>query len=642
MARTDTGKTEARRPSPDETLILGAGPAGMACAMELSKAGVPCTIVERDSQVGGLAKTLVFQEGKLTFRTDIGPHRFFSKNRYLYDFIEDLLKERWIKVPRHTRQFIDGKFYDYPINATQAMRNIGIFGCVGMGFSYMGAVVRYRIFRRPIRSFEDYIVAHFGRRLGEFNMLNYTEKIWGIPCSRLHPDWARQRIKGLNLTTAARNALFGKKGTDAPKTLIDTFYYPQFGTGLIYETIAKRITASGSRLWLESSPTRITHDGKRITGVAIRRDGEEVVLRPKRIASSIPITAFLDMLSPAPPKAVRDAAKRLRWRAQVYVFLTIDKDRITKDNWIYFPDRSMPIGRISEMRNFSRDMSPKGKTSIMVEFFVDEGDAIWKMPDEEVKELAISNLERIGLLERKRVRKGYVLRRSHVYPVYDLTYERNLTTIKRYLDGFKNLQYIGRPGRFRYNNQDHSLEMGILAARGILEGKRYDFDRIGAENEYFESGSLPTEEKDKAAVSENGSLPAAVLPIPSRLPEYFVGYLLFAGIATLVDVGSLYALTEFAGIHYFTSAAVAYLAGMATNFSLNKWFNFRNRSRRVVAQFSLFALVAGIGLLLNQAIIYGLVEYAGIQYLIAKVVSVAVVMFWSFFGHKHLTFKLFQ
>ncbi len=476
----------------DGILILGAGPAGMACAMELTKAGKTATLIERDTTVGGLAQTLVFQEGDLTFRTDIGPHRFFSKNKYLYDFIEGLLKERWIQVPRTTRQLIEGKYYDYPIKALQAFKNIGLLRALRMVLSYLQAIYTYRLRKKPIENFEDYIVANFGKALGSFNMLNYTEKIWGIPCTQIHADWAAQRIKGLSLRTALMNALFKKKSAQGPKTLVDTFYYPQFGAGLVYETIAEKITEAGSTILFEHVPTKIHHTAGRITAVDVVHGGVLTTYRPKHLVSSIPITLFLSELDPAPPEEVMQAARGLSWRGQVYLFITLDRPSVTNDNWIYIPDRDIPMGRLSEMRNFSKDMAPEGKTSLFVEYFVHEGDRIWNLSEDELFEVTMRDVERLKLFSRSEVRHYYRIRRSHVYPVYDLAYPERLATIKAYLDRLENLSYIGRPGRFKYNNQDHSLEMGIAAAWGILEHTRPDFDHIGAEQEYFEEGRLKT------------------------------------------------------------------------------------------------------------------------------------------------------
>lgn len=483
-----------KKPTSKGVYILGAGPAGMSTAMELSKHGKIATIIEKDVRVGGLAQTLTFQEGDLAFRTDIGPHRFFSKNKYLYDFIEDILHEKWICVPRQTRQLIEGKYYDYPIRALQAFKNIGPVRAVNMVFSYLYGLWQYRVCKKPITSFEDYIVANFGHALGSFNMLNYTEKIWGVPCSQLHADWAKQRIKGLNLTTALKHALFGG-GAKKAKTLVDEFYYPQYGTGLIYETIAERIKEKGFSIHLGSEPIKIRHKNNRITAIDVRVEGKVQTIEPETLVSSIPITHFVSLMEPAPPQKVRDALHALAWRAQVYLFITLDREKVTGDNWIYIPDADVPFGRVAEMKNFSKDMCPSDKTSLFLEFFVTEGDALWNMTGEELFATAMPHIERLGLFARSEVRAHYHIKRKCVYPVYDLAYPERLVIVKRYLDSFTNLLYIGRPGRFKYNNQDHSIEMGIAAARAIVKGKRPDFDAIGGESEYFEKGEITTNAK---------------------------------------------------------------------------------------------------------------------------------------------------
>jgi protoporphyrinogen oxidase len=479
-------------PPPDadpEILILGAGPAGLACAMELSRKGRRTMVVERDEQIGGLAKTLTFREGDQVFLTDIGPHRFFSKNKYLYDFIEDLLHEEWRKVPRLTRQFIDGKYYNYPVSFQQVVRNLGFWRSCRIACDYLLARVRYGLLRKPLRTFEDYVVANFGRALAEFSMINYTEKIWGIPVSEIHPDWAKQRISGLNLWSVFKNAI-GLGGGKGPKSLVDEFYYPQFGTGRIYEQIAAHLRADGTRIWTRSEPVKVHHDGRRITAVDVRTPDGLVTVRPRSLVESVPLTHFLTLLDPPPPPAVLEAARSLRWRAQVYLFLTLDKEKVTDDNWIYFPSKDIPFGRTSEMKNFSKDMCPPGKTSFFVEFFAFETDPIWSMTKEQVLDLALPYFERWGFFTRQDVRQSYLLKRQHVYPVYDAGYKARLGVIQSWLDQIENLVYIGRPGRFRYTNQDHSLEMGIIASRILLEGRRYDMDTVGSENEYFEKGPI--------------------------------------------------------------------------------------------------------------------------------------------------------
>jgi protoporphyrinogen oxidase len=476
-----------------ETLIIGAGPAGLACAMELSKAGKDFIVVEKDSVVGGLAKTYEFREGDLVFRTDNGPHRFFSKNPYLYEFIEDLIDEQWIEVRRQTRQFIGGKFYDYPVNAMQALKNLGPLKAVQILFDYGIAKLKYGVLKKPIRNFADYVYANFGKTLGEFGMINYTEKIWGIPATDIHADWAGQRIKGLSLTSLAKDMLvrlFGGTSKGKPKTLVDAFYYPDTGTGLIYETIRKRLEEKGYAVLVSTEPVKIVHENGEVKEVVLKGPDGEVSVTCKTLVESVPLPKFIELLSPTPPQEVLDAKNRLRYRSQVYLFLTLDKESVTPDQWIYFPDKDNPIGRMSEMRNFSAKMSPPGKTSLFIEFFCFDGDETWNMTKDGLVAHALPYLTEMGFVKKEEIRNAYLIKQKDVYPLYDVAYHSYLDAVKAYLDGFSNLLYIGRPGRFRYNNQDHSLEMGMLAAKSVVEGKRYDIEKVGDEAEYYESGKL--------------------------------------------------------------------------------------------------------------------------------------------------------
>ncbi len=461
----------------DEVLILGAGPAGLACSIELHKANANFIVVEKAQQVGGLAKTYQFGE----FRTDNGPHRFFSKNKYLYEFIGRLLGERWIKVDRFTRFYTKGKYYKYPLELKDVLFNIRLIDASRALISYLTARVKF--FGKEPKNFEEYAVSTFGKSIADFCILNYTEKTWGLPCSELSADWAKQRIEGLTIKSLIAKMI--KPSKDGPKTLVDQFYYPELGTGLIYDEIMKVI--GNDRVSLETEPVQIEHDNKKIVRV-ILNNGE--LISPDYLVSSIPITSLTWLLNPLPPKEVLEAVKKLRYRSQVYLFITINKPSVSRDQWIYFPDKEVPFARISEMKNFSIKMSPEDKTSLFIEFFCWEKDEVWNKGKEELFEVTIWWLEKLGIVKREEVLDVYHIKQKDIYPVYSLEYEKNLGIIKSYLDKFENLIYIGRQGRFKYTNQDHSLEMGILAARSIIERRENDIGGIGAEQEYYERGYI--------------------------------------------------------------------------------------------------------------------------------------------------------
>lgn len=480
---TEISKMDAAR-----TLVLGAGPSGMAAAFELHRAGKNVTIVEKSDRVGGLSKT--FQYGE--FKTDIGPHRFFSQNRSLYDFIEGLLGESWIKVDRLTRFYINGKFFMYPVELMNALINVGPYNAIRVLRDFSLEKIK-RIFVNPeARSFEEKVVSVFGRALAELNMLNYTEKIWGLPCSEISPQWADQRIKGLSIYEVVKKASTRAEGK--AKTLVDQFYYPDEGTGLIYERIRERVLSGdddGNELVLRSRPVKIYHDDKEISEIIIRGDdGEESISRPDHVISSIPIVELVRLLDPRAPNEVLKAVENLRFRSHVALFVTLDKTSVFPDQWIYFPDREVPFARIMEPKNFSPRLSPPDKTSLLIEFFCWENDLIWRAGKEDLLEESARWLEKLGFIKREEVIESFVHREKSAYPVYDLGYERPIEVIKGYLGQLENLQCVGRAGTFRYNNQDHALEMGILAARSIIEGRKYDIDAVGSGRGYFERGDM--------------------------------------------------------------------------------------------------------------------------------------------------------
>jgi protoporphyrinogen oxidase len=449
----------------------------MACAMELYKVNIPFILVEKEQAVGGLAKTYKF--GK--FRTDNGPHRFYSQNKYLYDFIEDLVQEKWIKVNRFTRFYIKGKFYKYPVEILEIIKKIGFVNIVLILNDYAWAsVIRFRI--KP-KNFKQYALLTFGKRLAYLNVINFSEKTWGVSTEELSIDFASQRIKGVTIANILKTFLTNK---NAVKSMIDQFYYPSLGSGYVYECIKKRIQKD-NRVELNVKAQKIFTKDKQISKVLLS-NGETVQI--KNLVSSMPITEFVQLLDIPIPAVVQKAIKKLRYRSQVYLFLTLNKPQVTRDQWIYFPDSEIPFSRISEMKNFSKEMAPPNKTSLFVEYFCWYDDEVWNMSKKELSQLTISWLVKLGFIKEKDVISTYLLKQKDCYPVYDLNYQTNLQAIKNFLDQFENLYYIGRPGRFKYTNQDHSLEMGIIAARSIIDGKRYDIEHVGSTFEYFEKGNI--------------------------------------------------------------------------------------------------------------------------------------------------------
>ncbi|MFX0098206.1 MAG: FAD-dependent oxidoreductase [Candidatus Hodarchaeota archaeon] len=470
-----------------ENVIIGAGPAGLSAGYNLAKHGIKPLILEKDSLISGLAKTLQFEYDGYTYLTDTGPHRFFSQNPNLYRMMEDMLGEDWHVVDRLTRQYIDGKYYDYPVNMVQALMNVGPVKALLIMLDYLVATARKILVNPEKNTFEDWVYSNFGKRLADLNMTNYTEKIWGIPCSQISGAWAAQRIKGMNAFDIVKKALIKSGG---PRSMVSYFCYPTKGIQQIYDTMADFVVNNGGQLKKEIIVNKINHDGKKVTSVDFTENGKQNQVKTSNLISSMAITDLVQTMNPSPSTDVIKAARTLRYRDQVQVFLIIDKPHITKDTWIYFPTTPPTFGRMMEPKNWIASMAPKNRSSLLVEYFVFKGDEIWSMPDEKIIEKTMRELEWLGFTKKDDLLKGFVHRNEKSYPLWNLTYKKHLDKIFNFVNSFDNLYCVGRNGRFYYNNQDHSIETGLLAAQSIIEGKKYDLSKIGMEDTYFEAGML--------------------------------------------------------------------------------------------------------------------------------------------------------
>lgn len=477
-----------------KNIIIGAGPAGLSAAYNLARHEVESLVLEKDSLIGGLAKTLKFEHDGDTYYTDTGPHRFFSQNPSLYKMIEELLGSDWVVVDRLTRQLIDGKYFSYPVDIVQALQNVNPFVAIKMMLDFVLATARKVLVNPKIVTFEDFVVLNFGKRLGQFNMLNYTEKIWGIPCKQIAASWAAQRIKGMNAFDIVKKAIIKGGG---PRSMVDSFYYPKKGIQEIYDKMAEFAASKGAKIQTGIKISKVMHDGKKVTAVEFKTgEGKATREDVQNLISSMPITELVAIMEPAAPEPVLDAARSLGYRDQIQVFLVVDKPHITKDTWIYFPTTPPTFGRAMEPKNWYPSLSPEKRSSLLVEYFVFKGDKLWSMPDDFIIKKTVHEMKWLGFMEPGQLLKGWVLRIEKAYPMWDLAYKKRLDKITAWLKQFPNLYCVGRNGRYFYNNQDHSIETGLLAAQSIIEGRKYDLDNIGMENTYFEAGMLYKKKTD--------------------------------------------------------------------------------------------------------------------------------------------------
>ncbi len=467
--------------------VIGGGPAGLSAAYVLSKEDVGTVVLEMGSQVGGISRT-VERDG---FRFDLGGHRFFTKDQEVEDFFREVLGDEIIWVDRSSKIYYQDKYFDYPLKPANALLGMGLGTTARCIFDY-GAVKVRGLYRKPeIVSLEDWVTNEFGRELFRHFFKAYTEKVWGIDCNRIDAEWAAQRIKGLSLRVAIKDALFPSKNGKV-KTLIDRFMYPRLGIGRISENLAEKTEGLGNEVRMGQKVVAVNHDGPRVVSLDIedRGGGDSYTLEVDNAISSMPLTELVKVMRPAPPPEVLEAADSLRYRDLITVNLMVDKPQITDQTWIYIHDPSITLGRIHEPKNWSPEMASPDKSSLVAEYFCFEDDDVWRMEDRELIDLTVSDLDRrLHFFRKEEVIDAFVVRIPKAYPMYELGYEQPLRKVLEYVDGFDNLQIIGRYGTYKYNNMDHSMKTGILAARNVM-GESHDISRVNLEKEYHEEKSL--------------------------------------------------------------------------------------------------------------------------------------------------------
>jgi len=459
--------------------IIGAGPAGLTAAFELSKHSITGSVFEADSLVGGISRT----EEHDGYRFDMGGHRFFSKSDEINALWDEIMFEPMIVRPRLSRIYYGDKFYDYPLKATNALKNMGLFTAMQCMASYAAAMAK------PIpepSNLEEWVINHFGRKLYSMFFKSYTEKVWGISCKEIGADWAAQRIKGLNLAEAIRSSIFGQAKGKVVKTLIDEFRYPRLGPGQLWEACAERVVTGGWALTRDARVTRLMTSNGRVTGVeAVSKGGEHYRVDCSNVLSSMPLRELISCIDSA-PEVVKTAASKLAYRDFITVVLVLDAEKLFPDNWMYIHSPEVKLGRIQNFKNWSPALAPdSSKTSLGLEYFCNEGDDTWNSEDSKLIELGYSELKKIGLAGGELV-KGYVVRVRKAYPVYDKGYAERIGVVRGYLESIEGLQCIGRNGQHRYNNMDHSMMTALIAARNIATDQRRDCWSVNEDAEYHE------------------------------------------------------------------------------------------------------------------------------------------------------------
>ncbi|TAE83066.1 MAG: FAD-dependent oxidoreductase [Bacteroidetes bacterium] len=440
--------------------VIGAGPAGITAAYQLAKAGVEVHLYEAAPQVGGLAKTINLWNQKV----DLGPHRFYSEDARVNKIWLEVAGKDYRMVNRLTRIYYNNKFYFYPIKAFDALSKLGAFTSIRCVLSYLYQKINPT---RQDGSFESWVTNKFGKKLFQLFFKTYSEKLWGISCKELDDDFAAQRIKKFSLGEAIKNA-FGFT-VKKHKTLVEQFAYPLGGTGMIYERMERFINANGGKVFLNTPVQRVLKTGKIVTGIELIT-GEKIAYN--HVVSTMPFTAMVKQLPEVPPHIV-DLASTLKFRNTILVYLNVDGTNLFPDNWLYVHSENLQMGRITNFRNWVPEiLNGETTTVVALEYWCFDNDPIWTQEDAALIELASAELNKTKLTQGKPILAGYVHRIKSCYPVYNKGYKTRLKPIEEYLNTLNGLSVIGRYGAFKYNNQDHSILMGLLAADNIIKANK--------------------------------------------------------------------------------------------------------------------------------------------------------------------------
>lgn len=475
-------------------VVIGAGPAGLTAAYQLSKAHLPVTVLEADAQyVGGIARTVTYKG----YCFDIGGHRFFSKSKEVEALWTEMLPDDMLERPRSSRIFYRGQFFSYPLKSFEALHKLGVWESFLCVISYIKARL---LPISPVNSFTDWVTNHFGKRLFNIFFKTYTEKVWGMRCDDISADWAAQRIKGLSLFSAVMNAFFSKNSVRsqhaAIKTLIDTFRYPRKGPGMLWEACAEKIKRHGGEVLLNSEVYSLAYDPQQNQWQVLFRDhtGASHMVRADHIICSAPLrNLILEYLPQAVSTNALHAAESLQYRDFLIVVLILKDKHVFTDNWLYIHDPAVEVARIQNFKSWSEEMVPHPEMCCYgMEYFCFQDDKTWSATDDDLIQKASLELVKLGLAELTDILDGCVVRQSKAYPVYDNAYQAHVNTIVCELENaYPTLHLVGRNGMHKYNNQDHAMMTAMLTVKNIIAGKRlYNTWCVNQDAQYLEAGQI--------------------------------------------------------------------------------------------------------------------------------------------------------
>ncbi|QDT10617.1 FAD-dependent oxidoreductase [Planctomycetes bacterium K23_9] len=460
--------------------VIGAGPAGLTAALSLQRGGASVDLFESSAQVGGLSRSMDLWG----HRVDIGPHRFFSTDERINQFWLDIVGDDYRMVERLTRVYFLGQLIDYPIRPLSAMQKLGWRDACGCLTSYLKEKVS-PTYAADEGSFQSWVTSRFGKRLFEMFFQSYSEKLWGIPCSELSDDFAAQRIRNFSLGEAIASAVMPGR-SKRHKTLVDQFAYPVGGTGAVYETMAAKFVSLGGRIHLESPVTKVLRRDSKVSGVQLSSNDS---IQLDHVVSTMPLSLLINALddeNDPVPAAVHSAIDALKFRNTLLTYLHVDSDDVFDDQWVYIQSPDVAAGRVTNFRNWVPELYRELDTTVLaVERWCDNNSPAWTSDDATLIQECKNELQEIGLLTNQRVTDGHVLRIGRSYPIYRKGYRQHIESVARYLSSIGGITPIGRNGAFKYNNQDHSILMGLLVADNLINGADHDLWSVNSDSDSY-------------------------------------------------------------------------------------------------------------------------------------------------------------
>ena len=446
-------------------IIFGAGPAGLTAAWTLSQGGQKVIVLEKGEKVGGISSSRYWND----FIVEFGPHTYHVKN----DEIDRMIREQYAgDLPikkRITNMLIRGKYYDYPLKFWQLILGLNPLFSARIVADFIYTSIKYAINPRPDDSFETWGIKRFGKTLYDLCFGQYSRRVWGLPPSNLSTRLASSKLQKLNLKDILIKLVGGKGQEQA--TYWDDFIYPEEGMGVVFERMAENIKEEGGEVWLDSRPTAISFDGRDVVSVRVNRKGEEITIPCSGLISTIPLPLITDLCRPLFSDEDVAAGGELKSRALVLANIIINTDRVGRAHWVYLLDPVFLFNRFCEQKNLLLDRKPGGKTMITFELCCEYNDHLWKSTEDELRKLVLKDIENIDKIDGDKASACIVTRVKDAYPIYDLSFERNLEILINALSKVDNLYSTGRQGLFLNTDMHDSMKSGVMAARAVLEGR---------------------------------------------------------------------------------------------------------------------------------------------------------------------------